>query len=484
MTAQQHGTDPAIGEQRTGQRDNAANQLVQLALSRYRLGATPDGEPYAVPRSGGHVVRLLRSGSTLREELARDYWYHFQRVANRASLADALNALAGMALDEPGAPVHLRVATSDDLVWVDLADPQNRCIRLTAEGWSIEPEPAVLFRRTGLTVPLALPERAGDLNTLWQFVNVAPQDRPIVLAWLVAALITPTRPNPILALFGEQGAGKTSAAKRIAALVDPSRPAVHPPARDDEGWIMTVQSSHIVAFDNLSAVPLWLSDALCRAVTGGGVVRRKKYTDNEVMIFEAQKSLILTGIDVGSLRGDLAERVAKVNLRRIPTHQRRTDDELDRAWQQAVPTILGALLHLASAVLRHRPTVQLDELPRMADFAVTLAAVDAMIGSSGLDHYHRQSRELAEDSLSSEPFIAAVRAHLADQFDGTSGDLLQTVEQPDGTDRAPGKWPRNSRRVTQLLKLHAPALREAGWIVTDDAGQNHDGIIRWHIRRP
>jgi Mg-chelatase subunit ChlI len=43
---------------------------------------------------------------------------------------------------------------------------------------------------------------------------------PLVLAWLVAALI-PEMPHPVLLLRGEQGTAKSTAAKMLTSLLDP-----------------------------------------------------------------------------------------------------------------------------------------------------------------------------------------------------------------------------------------------------------------------
>ena len=41
---------------------SAATRIVELAEHSYELGCTPDGEPFAVPRTGPPIVRMLRGG--------------------------------------------------------------------------------------------------------------------------------------------------------------------------------------------------------------------------------------------------------------------------------------------------------------------------------------------------------------------------------------------------------------------------------------
>ena len=53
----------------------------------------------------------------------------------------------------------------------------------------------------------------------------------------------------------------------------------------------------VVALDNLSHLSTWLSDALCRLATGGGFSTRELYTHDEEKLFDAQRPVILNGIE-------------------------------------------------------------------------------------------------------------------------------------------------------------------------------------------
>jgi hypothetical protein len=230
------------------------------------------------------------------------------------ALADALLVLEGMAQDQDPDQVHLRVATADGVVWLDLGDAAETVVRIDADGWQVVRDGVpVLFRRTGLTGALPNPQSAshasrashnsylslGTFDPLWWHINVATADRPLVLAWLIAALIDPESPHPILSLFGEQGTGKSTGCRRLVSLIDPSPVPLRKPPRDPEGWVTAAQGSWVVALDNLSQVPDWLSDSLCRAATGDDDVRRALYTDSDLAVFAFRRCILLNGIDVG-----------------------------------------------------------------------------------------------------------------------------------------------------------------------------------------
>jgi len=108
---------------------------------------------------------------------------------------------------------------------------------------------------------------------------VAAESWPLVLGWLVAALL-PHIQHPVLLLAREQGTGKSTAAHMLVQLVDPSSALLRSPPREPESSAIQAAGSYVVAVDNVSTIAPWWSDALCRAVTGDGWIRRRLYTDS------------------------------------------------------------------------------------------------------------------------------------------------------------------------------------------------------------
>jgi hypothetical protein len=465
-------------------KQSAATRLVKLALAGYELHVSTEGEPFGVPLLGPRLVRPLRGGKLgLRAELARRYREQTGVVAPQQALADGLLALEGEAAQSDPVPLALRVGQAGDVSWLDLGDMSGRAVKITAGGWEVAPEAPMLFKRTVLSGVLPEPVPGGDLAELWELLNVAEEDRPLVAAWLVSTLY-PGMPHPIPALLGEQGTGKTTAAKLLANLIDPSPVQVRKAPRDADAWITAASGSWVVALDNLSTLTDWLSDTLCRAVTGDGDVRRQLYTDGGLVVFAFRRCVLLTGIDLGALRGDLADRLLPVDLHLIGDDDRRLDGEIEQAWLEAHPRILGAVLDLAAGVAGALPSVRLGRYPRMADFARILAAVDGVLCTEGYGRYTGRAATLAADSLTGDDFVSAMRAQLpeAEVWVGTSAELFGLVKHFDF--RTPRGWPANARDVTTRLKRQAPVMRRAGWAIREDAAAGHDKVVRWHITPP
>lgn len=458
---------------------STATQLVELAQRNYSLGVSTLDEPYAVPLCGVRLVTMLRGGgrTSLRAKLAREYYRGSSRAAPQQALAEALLVIEGMARDNEPIELHQRVARYKGGLYVDVGDAAGRIIMINPDKWTIVNHAPMLFRRTALTAALPTPVRGGDFAGLWKVINVGEADQPLVLAWLVAALM-PDIPHPVLSLQGEQGSAKTSAMRALVSLIDPSPVPTRKPPRDGEAWITAAAGSWVVGLDNVSAVPDWLSDSLCRAVTGDGDVRRKLYTDGEHAVFAFRRVIVVTSIDLGSIRGDLAERMLPITLQPIDEARRVSDAAMTGAWVREHAGVLGALFDLSVEVLRWLPKIELLMLPRMADYAQILAAVDRVMGTNGFQEYLMRQGTVARDTLSADPLISAIMR--AGGIVGTAADIYQRLTPQ----RPPRDWPPNARAVTQRLRRHAPAMRRVGWGITDDGGRNVANVLRWSVTVP
>jgi hypothetical protein len=473
------------GTEEAGERGpSVATQLVELAQERYQFGISSLGEPFAIPREGPKIVSMLRGSRTsLRAQLAREYFARNGKVPAQSALADALGTIEGFAEEEEPRRLYLRCAEHDGVLWLDLGDLSGRAVKVTAAGWSVEDEPAVLFKRTSLTGILPEPVRGGNLASLWEWVNVAEDDRPLVAAEMVARLFSDV-PHVVVAILGEHGTAKTTTTKVLVALTDPSPALTRKPPRDQEGWVTAAEGSWVVALDNLSEIPSWLSDSLCRASTGEGDVRRTLFKDKDLTVFSFLRCVLFNGIDVGALASDLADRTVSITLDLIPKDKRKSERAFWAGWDKAQPELLGSILTLACDVLAKLPAISLAETPRMADFALVLNAVDRVLGTNGYDRYVTQAELLAADSLSGDSFAARIAEALADPFEGTSKQLLEAVTPADEKWQQPKDWPADARAVTGRMTRLAPAFRKIGWTVVNLGNENHDKLIRWSMRRP
>jgi hypothetical protein len=457
---------PKAAEQKS--RGQAA-ELLALARQRYRFICSDEGRAYAVAKEGPNRAIPMRGPVGVRVRLADAFALaHPGSVAAQSALTDVLAVLEGEASRSEPEAVYLRLARWQDGIVVDLGASGGRCVLVRPSGWSIEADSPIVFRRSALIWRIPEPARTpGGLKLLRDLLNTDDAGFRLLVGWLVCGLI-PDISHPVLALRGEQGSAKSTAGRFLTMLIDPSPVPLRAAPRDLKQWAVTAAASWVVVLDNISSIPAWLSDVLCRAVTGEGIVDRALYSDDDVTVLAFRRAVALTSIGAGNLAGDLAERLLAVELQPIADDARRSEQTVLRAFDEARPAILGALLDLLSAVLAQLPAITLPRMPRMADFARVLAAIDAVEGWDTLSDYEAGAQDTAADVIEGSPFAMAVRK-FAEQQGTWTGTAEQLREILPISDPLPRNWPPDATRVGQALSRYGPALRRQG--ITIDRGE-------------
>ena len=154
------------------------------------------------------------------------------------------------------------------------------------------------------------------------------------------------------------------------------------------------------------------------------------YTDQEEVIFEATKPVVLTGITSIVTRGDLLDRAIVLTLPVIRDSVRRAEADHWRAFEAARPRIFGALLDAVVMALRRQHQVRLDHLPRMADFAVWATAAEPACpwpAGTFLAAYAANRQGAIEVTPDGDVLAETVRAIVP--WTGTAKELLDEVNR-------------------------------------------------------
>jgi hypothetical protein len=306
--------DEAIAEESGeagGRGPTQADILIDLAQSA-ELFHTPDGTGFADLDINGHRETWPIRAKGFRRWLARSFFGATGGAPSSEALQSALNVIEAKAhFDAPERVVHMRVGGLDGRLYLDLGDETWRAVEIDATGWRVIDNPPVRFRRTAGMQPLPMPAPGGSVEKLRSFLNVqSDTDFVLVIAWALAVLRY-CGPYPILVLAGEQGSAKSTFSKMLRALLDPNTAPLRALPREDRDLFIAANNGHLLSFDNVSGLPAWISDTLCRLATGGGFAVRQLYTDQDEALFDAQRPVILNGIEDIVTRPDLADRAAR-----------------------------------------------------------------------------------------------------------------------------------------------------------------------------
>jgi hypothetical protein len=319
------------------------------------------------------------------------------------------------------------------------------------------------------------------LDLLKKHINVDDDEFLLLVGWLAAAL-RPTGPYPIMVLTGEQGSAKTTLARIVRKLVDPHASPLAGDPREPRDLMVAAHNGWVLALDNISTLPAWLSDNLCRLATGGGLHVRTLYSNDELSFLDATRPILLSGIDDFVRRGDLSDRSVYLHPPAIADDDRRRQCKLMAEFDRDHALILGALLDAVAGGLRMEPLIELPCLPRMADFAHFAEAVCQGLGHAPgtfLAAYNRNRQAANESVLEDSPVARNMRVFMGDatSWTGTASELLDELTEIAGTrDLASKAWPRTPKGLSAIVRGMTSQLRASGLAVTFGRDQHKRAI--------
>ena len=116
-------------------------------------------------------------------------------------------------------------------------------------------------------------------DKLLNLTNVKNQNHRHLLKVYIISTFIPEIDHAILTTYGPKGSAKSFLLELIKKLVDPTKPTLLTLHRNIEQFIQQVNHNYINYYDNVKFIPYWLSDEICKAVTGSGHTKRELYTE-------------------------------------------------------------------------------------------------------------------------------------------------------------------------------------------------------------
>jgi len=288
----------------------------------------------------------------------------------------------------------------------------------------------------------------------------------------VIATFIPDLLKVVLMVHGEQGTAKSMLEELLVMLIDPTLTRTLTIPRSTEELIRELSHHALAYYDNLSIIPGWVSDLLCRAVTGSGFSKRKLYTNNGDIIYVLQRAIGFNGINLAATRADLLSRGLIIQTESIPKGSRRKMRDIWKVFDDIKPQLLGYILDTLVKVLKWKKDNQgvelVKEFPRMADWAEWCEIIALCMGEKEgafMEAYsgniNLQTQEVIEGSdvaIALQIFI-----DLFPDWTGSATELLeklQVVAISNNIDTKNRGWPKTANRLSRTLKILQQTLRE------------------------
>lgn len=268
------------------------------------------------------------------------------------------------------------------MIEYDLSNPTHEYVKVTKKGWSVVQNSKYKFLKRGTLASQVYPQQTDkDLLTLLRpYVNMDEDNFLLWVAWLVQAFCTG---NHICALLeSEAGSGKSTLTRMVRRIVDPSKLNVTAMPEKKDDLLSALTNSYFIAYDNTEILSQEVSNIIAMAVTGAAVAKRKLYTTNDLRIYGLSNVVLLNGIDIMPSKSDLASRCLLFSLKAIQEESRKTDEEIEAAFEQALPEILGAIFDTLSKAMSIIKDLKPQKLPRMASAYKEMLAIAIALGVS------------------------------------------------------------------------------------------------------
>jgi hypothetical protein len=355
-----------------------ATKLLKLveSLDGIEIFKTPSGEAFVTfqPKREQELrVTVPAHDQMFYSFLGNAYLDTLKNLCSRDAIRTVVDHLSGNAASIK--QVCVRIGHHADRIYVDLAnDSEKPFVEISDNGWNLTAKtPIPFWRPVGLSA-MSTPVRGGNLDCLRSFINADDAGFKRVLAFLLAAFSN--GPQLVLLIIGAKGTAKTTCSRIIRLLFDPSAAGETGPPEDDRNLFLSCRHQALVVIDNVSSISPSRSNIHCTIATGAARRERMLYTNNQEFIFAFRRPQIISSIKDVITQSDLADRKLKIELIKISSEKRKSEKQIYEELDKKMPEILGAVYSAVAGAMAELPHVINEPLPRMADAAQFLFAIE------------------------------------------------------------------------------------------------------------
>jgi hypothetical protein len=432
-------------------RFDQGQKLIQLAINNSRPVKGLDGRFYIVMNNRPHIAMSLgNSNSDAVLEICNLYFLQNGTWAGSKATSLLSSFLTAQCRNAEPEEVNLRAGKHGEDIYLDTGDGEYRVIHIHRKGYEVLSSSPILFTRSHISRSLPEVQPSGlPLKELIRFVRIREEALPVLIACMITSWMTKV-PQPIIFLGGSARSGKTTSLRFILDCIDPST--------EYPGTSLTKDTKELKAqaslrrnfvFDNSSHVDADVSDLLARITTGGELISRAHYTNDEAHVTQLMRMVVINGIMDGFTRGDLASRSVSFELQPIGENELTGLSNLLKEWQEFQPYIFTSLLEMTSHVLHElaTPREQVRSPHRNMDLVQVISIVSQKLGINGMSYLDDSIKTLSSVVMSSSVFSDSLRKTIdcaigglgncstcgvfSREFSGGSRSLLEGSFTPD-----------------------------------------------------
>ncbi len=343
----------------------------------YDVFSDQDGNAYAQTMQGTKLQIFDMGTERFQSEIKQ--WVRMNselKIVPDNAVTDVIKYLRDQAITQRKYALSHRVAVIDDPttgknIYYDLGD-FTRAVKIDKHSATLVDYPLHTFMAGDFDVPQIIPDFSAKAEDMFSLVSPlvklkTKSDMILLLVFLGSCMFGTTISHPIFFVEGSKGSSKSTVCKQIQRIINPKSTGLFQFPEKAQDLEVVVNHDLLVAFDNLGGFSTTISDCLCQIVTGTYAVRRRLFTNTEKSAVPLKNIIVMNGLELLNNKEDLNDRILILSLDRIPDPERKTDEEVWKQFDAALPKILGALFDATSRVLGMED-LKVESCLRLFDF--------------------------------------------------------------------------------------------------------------------
>lgn len=467
-------------------------EFIKTRIKKLVVSDNDSSQVYALVQNNHNEILDLSNGK------AKDwirYMYYEETGENHSDDAykNAISLLRSQAINNGTShePIYNRIAMTRDAIYYDLATTDWKFVKITKDVVEIidynESMPIFVRKQQQKEQMKPLFDNKDALDELAKLLRIQDKDRQIFKVHLVSMYLE-AYPIPLMVILGEHGSIKTTIAKSVKRIIDPSGENISSLPTKIEDLVLHFTNRYLANFDNISWISDEVSDILCRAITGEGQSKRKLYSDSDEVIFSYRRKAILNGIFPPLDKTDLRDRMIRYETLPVTDMERISESEFNKRFTMLLPHVVGQIFSSLQKTLSIHDAVK-DEIKyqsRMADFTIYGECISRTLNYepfSFVENYRQKIELNIIDVIESYPIIQIIESLMKDRpkYEKTVTEFhkecihLAEIDTIDIDSKKKISFPMSPNKVKSHIERIKPTLRALGFQVNIQPYDKRDG---------
>lgn len=468
-------------------------EFIKTRIKKLIVSDNDSSQVYALVENNHHNEILDLSNGKAKDWIRYMYYEETGENNSEDAYKNAIALLRSQAINNGTSreSIYNRIAMIDDVVYYDLCTTDWKFIKITKESVEIiaydENMPVFVRKQQQKEQVRPIFDNKDALDGLAKLLRIQDRDKQIFKVHLVS-LCLESYPIPLMVILGEHGSIKTTIAKSVKRIIDPSGENISSLPTKIEDLVLHFTNRYLANFDNISWINDEVSDILCRAITGEGQSKRKLYSDSDEVIFSYRRKIILNGIFPPLDKTDLRDRMIRYETLPVSDTERISESEFNKRFTILLPCVVGLIFSTLQKTLSIYDSIK-DEIKyqsRMADFTIYGECISRILNYepfSFIENYRQKIELNIIDVVESYPIIPIIESLMKDRprYEKTVTDFhkecvrLAEIDMVDIDSKKKISFPASPNKVKSHIERIKPTLRALGYNVDIQPYDKRDG---------